>query len=117
MGWESYPRGLGIVLKDFSRFGVPLFITENGIATEDDRQRCSYLVDHLQQVATARRDGIDLLGYLHWTLMDNFEWHLGTGPKFGLAAVDPGTGARVPRPSAALYARICRDGETRSGSL
>jgi beta-glucosidase/6-phospho-beta-glucosidase/beta-galactosidase len=109
MGWELYPRGLGIVLSEFARFGVPLFVTENGIATEDDRLRCTFLTEHLEQIARALREGLEVLGYLHWTMMDNFEWNLGTGPKFGLAAVDPQTGARSPRLSAALLAQICRD--------
>jgi len=116
VGWEIYPRGLGIVLAEFARIGVPLFITENGVATDDDRLRCSFLDDHLQQVASAAHDGIKLLGYLHWTLMDNFEWHLGTGPRFGLVAVDPQTGARKSRPSAELFARICRGDTTRGGN-
>lgn len=112
VGWELYPRGLGIVLSEFARFGVPLFVTENGIATEDDRLRCSFLSEHLEQVARSLRDGIEVMGYLHWTLMDNFEWHMGTGPKFGLAAIDPLTGMRAPRPSAEHFARICRDRAT-----
>lgn len=108
-GWELYPRGLGFVLSEFARFGVPLFVTENGIATEDDRLRCTFLREHLEQVARALREGLEVLGYLHWTMMDNFEWNLGTGPKFGLAAVDPQTSARFPRRSATLFAQICRD--------
>ncbi len=108
LGWEIYPRGLGIALAEFARLGVPLFVTENGIATDDDRERCAFLEGHLKQVAQAASGGIELLGYLHWSSMDNFEWHLGTGPKFGLAAVDPDSGLRKARPSAALFTRICR---------
>lgn len=115
-GWELYPRGLGVVLSEFARFGVPLFVTENGIATDDDRLRCSFLQEHLEQLAQSVNGGIDVLGYLHWTLMDNFEWHMGTGPKFGLAAIDPRTGARKPRPSAELFARICRGNAIRRDS-
>ncbi len=117
VGWEIYPRGLGITLAEFARFGLPLIITENGVATDDDRLRCSFLDDHLRQAAEAARDGIELLGYLHWTLMDNFEWHLGTGPKFGLAAIDPETGARKPRPSAEHFSRLCRDAAIQDGRL
>ncbi|MGH8131362.1 MAG: glycoside hydrolase family 1 protein, partial [Steroidobacteraceae bacterium] len=117
MGWEIYPRGLGVVLSEFARYGLPLFITENGIATDDDRLRCSFLDDHLREAANAMRGGIELLGYLHWTLMDNFEWHLGMAPKFGLAAVDMQTGRRIPRPSAEHFSRLCRDAAFHDGGL
>jgi beta-glucosidase len=108
IGWEVYPKGLLEVLRRYARFGLPLLITENGIATDDETLRESFLVEHLRYLAVALREGIDVMGYLHWSLMDNFEWDHGTSPHFGLAAVDPLTLERRPRPAAERLARICR---------
>lgn len=106
-GWEIYPDGLGPVLAKLARLGVPLIVTENGIATEDEAQRSEFLVRHLQSLHGAIAAGIDVRGYFHWSLMDNYEWTLGTAPRFGLAAVDFETLERRPRPAADLYAGVC----------
>lgn len=108
MDWEIYPRGLAKALQHYSRMGLPLFITENGIATEDDELRCRFLREHVEGLADALDNGIEVLGYLHWSLIDNFEWSMGTGPRFGLVAVDYPTQARTPRQSAGFFAGICR---------
>lgn len=105
LGWEFFAAGLGDVLRKFSRHGVPLIITENGVATTDENLRARYLAEHLHHLAAAVRAGIDVRGYLYWTLMDNYEWTSGRDARFGLAAVDFGTQRRVPRPAA----RILRD--------
>jgi len=107
--WEVYPTGLGATLSEFAQFGLPLFITENGIATDDDELRCEFLKQHLGELAGAMEDGVKIIGYLHWSLMDNFEWDMGYSPKFGLAATLPGTKQRIPRRSAELMAQICRE--------
>jgi len=102
-GWEIYPRGLYHVLRRVGRFGKPVVVTENGIADADDDQRPGYLVSHLQQAQRAIAAGVDLRGYLHWTLLDNFEWAEGFSKQFGLATRD-----RQLRPSARLYGAIAR---------
>jgi beta-glucosidase len=107
-GWEIYPPGLYHVLRRVGRYGKPVVITENGISDADDDQRPAYLVRHLEQVHRALRDGVDVRGYTHWTLMDNFEWAEGTTQRFGLAEVDFNTFERRPRPSAWLYGEIAR---------
>jgi beta-glucosidase len=107
VGWEVYPRGFGKVLAKFARLGLPLFVTENGIATRDDSERCRFIEEHLAVLSEAVRAGLPVLGYLHWSLMDNFEWHCGTAPRFGLLAVDYATQAREPRPSARRLSEIC----------
>lgn len=110
LGWEVYPEGLGRLLAAWGRrAGVPFYITENGIADADDDQRARFLVRHLAEVAWAIERGVDVRGYMHWSLMDNFEWAEGYAPRFGLVRVDYETLERHPRPSAALYARIARD--------
>ena len=108
IGWEVYPRGLAKVLMEFSERGLPLMVTENGIATVDDERRREFLRDHLAALAEAIKQGANVIGYLHWSLMDNFEWDMGTAPKFGLVAVDYDTQQRNPRGSANLFAQQCR---------
>jgi Glycosyl hydrolase family 1 len=97
------------VLRRFASFGLPLLITENGIATDDENLRETFLAMHLEQLATALSEGVDVIGYLYWSLMDNFEWDHGAAPHFGLAAVDETTKERRIRPAAEWLARICRD--------
>jgi beta-glucosidase len=109
IGWEVYPIGLRAVLRRFASFGLPLLITENGIATDDENLRETFLAMHLEQLATALSEGVDVIGYLYWSLMDNFEWDHGAAPHFGLAAVDETTKERRIRPAAEWLARICRD--------
>ncbi len=107
--WEVYPTGLRPVLKRFARLHVPLFITENGIATTDESLRCEFLKLHLVTLAEAMaHDRIPVLGYLYWSLLDNYEWSEGFQARFGLAAVNYVTQQRTPRPCAELFAQICQ---------
>jgi beta-glucosidase len=111
IGWEIYPKGLTLALQRFSRYGLPLLITENGIATDNEDVRRDFLRAHLEALAQAVALGIDVRGYFYWTLMDNFEWSCGTAPRFGLAAVDFGSQARTPRSVARDFAAVCRANE------
>jgi beta-glucosidase len=108
LGWEIHPEGLASVAHEFSRYGVPIYVTENGIATGDEAQRSHYLLSHLQSLARAGAKGADGRGYFWWSLLDNFEWAEGYAARFGLAHVDFATQLRTSRPAAELYARICR---------
>jgi beta-glucosidase/6-phospho-beta-glucosidase/beta-galactosidase len=94
------------VLKRAGRLGKPVIVTENGIADADDDQRARYLVAHLRQAHRAMQEGVDLRGYIHWSLTDNYEWAEGFTKRFGLAAVDFATQHRSLRPSAQVYRRI-----------
>jgi beta-glucosidase len=107
LGWEIYPRGLRLTLERFAAYGVPLMVTENGIATDDEELRSWFLLRHLEALGDALASGVPVLGYLYWSLIDNFEWAEGTGPHFGLAAVDFTTQERRVRPSAERYAAVC----------
>ena len=109
IGWEVYPDGLRIVLEKFSRFGIPLLVTENGVATNDESLRCDFITRHLESLAEALASGVNVIGYLYWTLMDNYEWSLGMNPHFGLAAVDHKTQERHPRPCVEDFGRVCRE--------
>lgn len=111
LGWEMYPDGLRAMLERFSTYGVPLIVTENGIATTDETLRTDFIVAHLRALEEALRAGVDVRGYLYWTLFDNFEWTEGFSAHFGLAAVEPGTLARVARPAAALFESLGRSSE------
>jgi beta-glucosidase len=87
--------------------GVPILITENGIATADDTQRIRYTEEALRGLGEAIADGIDVRGYLHWSLLDNFEWgHW--APTFGLIAVDRDTFERTPKPSLAWLGQVAQ---------
>ena len=108
-GWAINPQGLRRALTSLWRLTtLPLLVTENGIADAGDRNRPAYIIDHLNAVLDSIEDGADVRGYLHWTAWDNFEWSEGYSKKFGLWAVDRETLERTPRPSAQLYAAICR---------
>jgi beta-glucosidase len=112
LGWEIYPAGIGALIREWGRrSGVPIAITENGIADATDSKRPRFLVDHLREIARAIADGVDVRSYYHWSLLDNFEWAEGYEPRFGLVEVDFATQERRPRPSAKLYADIARTRE------
>ncbi len=108
---EIYPLGLYRVLKSVyqrTRGNKPLYITENGFSDSVDDRRPRAILEHLAMVHRAISDGIPVRGYLHWSLVDNFEWTEGWGVRFGLVEVDPLTQERMPRRSADLFGEICR---------
>ena len=105
---EIYPEGMGRALLRLAVYGKPIYITENGVADRSDRLRARFIVSHLAETKRAVAAGADVRGYFHWTLVDNFEWSEGWQWRFGLVELDPATQARRPRPSAAIYERICR---------
>ena len=111
LGWEVYPEGLAQFLREYSRYKLPILITENGIPTRNDDDRWVFLFMHLWQVARAIADGVNCVGYLHWSLLDNYEWADGYGARFGLIEVDYATQERRIRPSAWRYAEIIRRNE------
>ncbi|MBI3984075.1 glycoside hydrolase family 1 protein [Candidatus Microgenomates bacterium] len=108
MGWELYPRGLAPLLAELNKYRKPLIITEHGLADASDQHRGWYIKESLSSVAKAIAAGADVRGYLHWSLIDNFEWDKGFWPRFGLAEVDFRTQQRRLRPSAFIYAQIIK---------
>ena len=92
LGWEIYPKGLYKVIMRIEKQwnGIPIFITENGVADKHNGYRAPFIVSHLQQVRRAMDDGAHIMGYLHWSLMDNYEWLDNYRPegKFGLFSID-----------------------------
>jgi len=110
LGNGVYPEGLYFVLARVrnAQLGVPTYVTENGIGTDDDAWRIDYITRHLTQVHRAIADGCDVRGYFHWTSVENFEWSRGWTAQFGLIGFDPHTFARRPKPSADFLGRIAR---------
>jgi beta-glucosidase len=108
-GAEFYPECVEHAVRYASKeTGVPIIVTENGIATEDDTRRVEYYLRALAGLKRAIDDGVDVRGYISWSLLDNFEWMFGYGPKFGIVAVDLATQERTIKPSAAVLGNIAR---------
>ena len=111
MGYEYWPGALEACLRRaWAHTGgrVPLWVTENGIGTEDDQQRRAFVHAALEGVLRAIDDGIDVRGYTYWSLLDNFEWAFGYRPKFGLAEVDRGSFARALKPSGRWLGQVAQ---------
>ncbi|MBW3068487.1 glycoside hydrolase family 1 protein [Actinomyces sp. 594] len=106
-GEEIWPWAIGAVVRQaWDAVQMPIYVTENGLNTEDDTQRVDFLRTAIGEVGAAIADGVDVRGYMCWSAMDNFEWIFGYGPKFGIIAVDRDTQARTPKPSAHVLGEI-----------
>jgi len=110
MGYEFWPEALEATIRYAWKAtgGVPLLVTENGIATDDDAERIEYVERALSGTLACLADGIDVRGYIYWSLLDNFEWILGYRPTFGLVAVDRVTQVRTVKASARWLGDIAR---------
>lgn len=107
LGWDLQPGDLRYVLEDLQdRYGLPILITENGLADADDTRRQWWLTETIRAMHESLKKGVKLVGYLHWSLLDNFEWDKGYWPRFGLVAVDRATMKRTIRPSAQWLGRV-----------
>jgi beta-glucosidase len=110
LGWDIYPEGLYNLLLRLKKYNLPVFILENGICTEDDDLRWAYIYEHLRNLNQAMQNGVCVLGYIYWSLLDNFEWDKGFKPRFGLIEVDYNTYKRTIRESARKFALVCKTG-------
>jgi beta-glucosidase len=110
LGQEYYPQALGRTIRRAwkSTGGIPILVTENGIATGSDEKRIAFIGDSLREVLACLDDGIEVRSYLYWSLLDNFEWSLGYAPTFGLVRVDRERFTRTPKPSAAWLGAVAR---------
>jgi beta-glucosidase len=124
LGWEVYPAGLTDILEFVASRtrGLPLYVTENGAAypadpsdPTRDAPRVSFLRRHLEAALDAIDHGVPLRGYFAWSLLDNFEWALGYGPRFGIVHVDYATLERRVRDSARFLAAVARTGQLPDG--
>jgi beta-glucosidase len=109
MGYEFWPEALEQAIRyAHAHSKVPIYVTENGISTEDDTRRIEYINRALAGVRNCLMDNIDVRGYIHWSLLDNFEWLHGYRPKFGLISVDRQTQERTVKPSARYLGEIAK---------
>lgn len=105
---EIYPAGLYWAIHYATRFQKPIYITENGLPDHADKQRAAFLITHLHQIWRAISFNYPVMGYYHWSLVDNFEWERGWSQRFGLYELNPETQERTLRDSGRLYAEISR---------
>jgi beta-glucosidase len=111
MGYAYAPQALEAVIRMVAtQTRRPIYVTENGIGTEDDTRRVAFIKRAVEGVQNCLADGIDLRSYIHWSLLDNWEWTRGYGPKFGLVAVDRQSFARTPKPSASYLGQVAKTG-------
>jgi beta-glucosidase len=111
MGYEFYPEALEATIRQAARVaGVPVIVTENGVAGDDDARRVEFIQRAVKSVANCLKDGIDVRGYTYWSAFDNFEWMQGYKMKFGLIGVDRQTQARTVKPSARWLGSVGRSG-------
>jgi beta-galactosidase len=98
LGWEIYPDGLFEIIRSLREWNKPIFITENGIADKSDTLRSQFIKDHVKEIKRCLDYNLDVMGYLHWSLMDNYEWHEAYKQegKFGLFSIDRNQAA-LPR--------------------
>jgi len=109
MAQEIYPLGIYKFIKmTHDRYHKPIVVTENGVADRDDQLRPAVIHDHIAEIDSAIKEGVDVRGYFHWSLLDNYEWDRGFWPKFGLAHVNRTTFKRTFRPSAQIYIDIIK---------
>ena len=110
LGWDIYPEGLYSVLIALKKYKLPVFVLENGICTDDDSLRWDFIQEHLKSLNQAMGAGLKVLGYIYWSLIDNYEWDKGFSPRFGLIDVDYNTYKRTIRESARKLAKVCLEG-------
>ena len=107
--WDMQPADIEYVIERLNRkYKLPIMITENGLADAGDEHRQWWIKETIIGLQKALASGATVIGYLHWSLMDNFEWAYGKWPRFGLVAVDYKTGKRTLRPSAAWFGRVIK---------
>lgn len=109
LGWDLSPANIQHALERLhEKYNLPILITENGMADANDKNRQWWITQTLIGMQKAMDNGVKLEGYLHWSLIDNFEWDKGFWPRFGLVAIDYKTLKRTPRPSAVWFAKIIK---------
>jgi beta-glucosidase len=108
-GYEFYPPALGAMIRYAAQeTKKPVYVTESGISTKNDARRVAFINQGLAEVRQCLDEGIDVRSYIHWSLLDNFEWTSGFDQQFGLVAVDRSTFARTPKPSASHLGRLAK---------
>ncbi len=117
LDWAIHPHGFRKLLKCAAGYGLPLYVTENGIADRNDQHRKEYLLTHLEAVSEVIATGADIRGYYYWSLIDNFEWVKGFDPQFGLIHINYETFKRTVRPSGTFFKEIIAAHQETDGTL
>ena len=120
MNWDIYPQGFRPILKQLAKYKLPIYVTENGIGDQQDKNKARYLAEHLWEIGRSiADDGVDVRGYFYWSLTDNFEWDHGYCPRFGLYRVDYGSASRPRKPTAAapVYQQIASTRKLQASSI
>ncbi len=109
LGWDMQPDKVGLMAALlYKKYNLPILITENGVADSEDAYRKWWIIESVKSINTAIQNGVSFLGYIHWSLLDNFEWAEGFWPRFGLIEIDYKTKKRTIRPSAQWYGRMIK---------
>ncbi len=108
MGWEIHPHGLEKVLRYASKLNLPIIITENGIATRNDRKKIRFMKGHIDVLERCIKNGMDVRGFFYWSLIDNYEWLRGLDARFGLYRVDFSSLERIPTKAALYYSYLIK---------
>jgi beta-glucosidase len=112
MGEEIYPPSLANAVEYGQQMtGVPILVTEHGLSTPNDEDRAAFIPAALVCLQDTIAKGVPVLGYIHWSLLDNFEWIFGYEPKYGLIEVDRQSFKRTPKPSSAVLGGIAKANE------
>ncbi len=107
MDWDVFPEGICTALMMLKRYKKPVYVSEAGVADAEDRIRAGYIRSTVKCIHFAIENGVDVRGYMYWSLLDNYEWASGFGPRFGLVEIDYSTQERRIRESAYVYKGIC----------
>jgi beta-glucosidase len=110
LGWELKPESLYDVLVDLKKYNLPIMITENGLADSQDKYRSWFIRKSVEAIKKAKGKGVKVIGYLHWALIDNFEWDKGYWPRFGLVGINYKNKKRIIRKSAKIYSKLIKQG-------
>lgn len=109
LGWDMQPDKLRpLIVQLHNKYNIPFMVAESGVADQHDKYRKGWIAESVKSMDGAMKDGVPMLGYIHWSLLDNFEWAEGFWPRFGLIEVDYKTQARKVRPSAIWYSKLIR---------
>lgn len=111
MDWKVFPSAIYYALKILSKYEKPLFVAEGGVADEDDDIRAQYISQEVTGMKKAMSEGVNVIGHMYWSMMDNYEWALGTGKRFGLVEINYQTLERKIRSSAYVYKEIIKNND------
>jgi beta-glucosidase len=113
----NVPDGMTMAIRWAQAYGKPMLILENGVEDADDTLRPRYLLEHLHKIWHQVNENVQIKGYFHWSLVDNFEWERGWTQRFGLWGLNPDTQVRTRRPSVDLFAAICKENSISSAMV